>query len=546
MNAARYSRAPVTIAIGMLACLFALIPGCTYHAYRFSDKEPVLADNDTLPIPMPPADEFDRDYYYFNNLIRKPTILNIDLAGVPRSKDVNSFDDVPASSWHTPRLGQDDIDPAELLRGPEKVGPPLPPLTVLRTKSTGLNPKTLVRDSRGHEYLLLFDPPDFPCLQTTTGFIVNRLFWGFGYNVPEDHIFLFRKEDLNPGLDDNSSADELNAVLRAAASPVNGRYRALASLALEGTVLGPTGEKGTRRGDDNDHIDHKDRRVLRAMRVFGALTNHSNIRIDNMLDHYSGEHGSGYVRHYLLDFSEAFGGHGAKQEWLWNGYVHFFALDDFIRNIISLGLIIPGWENIAYTPWPSVGAFEAEIFHPEHWSELYQYRPIQRSRADDNYWAAKIVGSLTREHLAALIDAALYPEPEAARYMLATLIERRRKVLEYFLAQVSPIESEGLQDGKLALIDMGFVLLAEERVRDTSYEIGFFDDTGYRVAPLMKITGDSPEFEIPVSGMLLERAGGYLRIDLLVHRSGGPAPSPAQFHIRRDGKQPPRLVGIVH
>ena len=72
------------------------------------------------------------------------------------------------------------------------VGPPETPITVVQAKVGGGNPGFIIADARGVKYLAKFDPPEFPGIETTTAQVVNRLFWGFGYNVPEDYLVFLR------------------------------------------------------------------------------------------------------------------------------------------------------------------------------------------------------------------------------------------------------------------------------------------------------------------------------------------------------------------
>ena len=458
--------------------------------------------------------------------------------------DVNSMDDLPKSTWFTPRLGYTEISPQALLDGPRVVGPPEPPIIVTRAKVGGGNPGFIARDSRGHLYLLKFDPPGFPAVETTTAPIVNRLFWGFGYNVPEDYLLSFRREDLGVDTAGELTGADVEAVLEQVAPPVAGVYRSTASLLVPGTILGPVSATGVRKDDPNDWVRHEDRRILRALRVFCAFTNHTDIRIDNSLDVYVGEPGQGHVEHYLLDFGEALGGHGAEHDYRWDGFHHFFSWEDAGKNLVTLGLNVEDWEDLEYTRWTSVGAFQSTIFKPEGWREVWPYAPIRSSRPDDDYWAAKIVGSVTREHLDALVQAADYPEDGAAEYVAQTLMERRQKILHYFLGQVSPVEAR-LQGEELILTDMG-IELAGEDAASSSYQIRFLEDDGDEAGDALTLTGDGAVVKVPVPGSLVEKAGGYLRVEARVVRDGEKAPRPAEFHVRMSGDGSVRLVGVVH
>jgi hypothetical protein len=513
--------------------------------YRFADLPPVLDEKDRQPIAIPAELEYEKTYYYFNNIVRRPIVNTFDASRIPRSEDVNCCDDVPASSWFTPRLGYEDLSPNELLHGVEVVSPPVPPFTIVRAKTSGSNPGFFAEDSRGQRYLVKFDPCDFPAIETTTALIVNRFFWGFGYNVPEDYLVILGEDELSISPKCSMTQEYLDSLFNCVAVSPDGKYRCTFSTFLKGKILGPPPESGIRQDDPNDRIPHENRRTLRAMHVFGAFLNHADVRIDNALDVYVGEENQGYVKHYLLDFGEAFGGHAAEHDWLWDGHEHSFNFNQLWGNLFTLGLNVKSWENIEYSPWKSVGSFESEVFNPITWKETYQFLPARMALPDDDYWAAKIVASVDEDLIRALVEAAQYPEPEAEEYMVRTLMERRRRVIQSFFRLVSPIEYVGWSDGELVLEDL-YLLYGEKVEEESHYEVTFTDERNREVAARLSLSGSASELKIPVPAEAIELANGYLRIDVRVTWVDTRAPRAAQFHFRGDSMASLHLVGVVH
>jgi hypothetical protein len=528
-----------------IALLTILISACSSQRYRFADADPVERDNDMRSVPVPKATRFERVKFGGEAMLRRPISEGLRFSGHESAMDVNSMDEVPASSWFTPRLGYVDISPEELLKGPEHIGPPQLPITVSRAKVGGGNPGFIIKDSREKLYLVKFDPPEFPAIETTTATVVNRLFWGFGYNVPEDYLFHFRKEDFRIEAGGELTQEDVDKVLNGVAAPVDGRYRTTVSLLIDGIVLGPVSATGVRQDDPNDKIPHEDRRILRALRVFSAFTNHSDIRIDNSLDVYVGEPGKGYVRHYLLDFGEAFGGHGAEHNYLWDGFHHIFSFGDAFKGLVTLGLDVKDWEKLEFSPWKSVGAFESEVFKAESWKEVWPYVPIRNSRPADDYWAAKILGAIREDHIKTLVYAAQYPEEGAAEYVIKTLLERQQKILEYFLNQVTAVDAIEFSGGALQLKDVGMGILGLNPA-ETQYEIRFYNGKDEEVNQRQIIKGNVPGFSVPIPESLVKEAGGYLRVDVLVWRGTRKAPAAANFHLRESTNSTVRLVGVVH
>lgn len=522
-----------------------LFSGCSSQPYRFGDFAPVTELDDRQPIPVPEIYDYNVTNYILNVLVRRPILRDWSFTRVAPSQDVNALDDVPRSTWFTPRLGYNDLSPQDLLAGPTEIGPPQTPITVTEAKSGGSNPGFIIADARGQKYLIKFDPPEFPAIETTTALIVNRLFWGFGYNVPEDFLFFFKTEDLQVDPEGGLSRAEVDDVLSRVAAPVDGVYRSTASLWLDG-YLGPFKEKGVRPDDPNDTIRHENRRALRAMRAFCAFVNQSGIRPDNTLDIYVGPSGEGYVRHYLIDFGEAFGGHGASHGRLWDGYEYWFSYHELFRNLTTFGLKIHPWENIEYTPWPSVGAFESKIYEPQLWRETYPYEPIRRSQPADDYWAAKIIAALTHEHIETLVSAANYPDSAAAEYMVETIMERRKKTIRYFFDQVSPIECVAFDAAIVYFKDVARYFLADA-YSETRYEAHFFDANEREIAePIYLQNVEESEFQIPLPSNIFDKANGYVRVDVTVWRDEQKAPTPAAFHFRQTSRAGARLVGVVH
>lgn len=530
--------------IAVLTIMTLTLSSCG-HSIKFADLAPVTDSHDDNPIDLPESSDFDMKNYVFEVLVERPAINALDVSPVKESGDVNSMDNVPTSSWYEPRLGYKRISPEELLRGPEEVGPPVAPLTVAKAKTGGGNPGFIIEDSRGELYLMKFDPPEFPAIETTTALIVNRLFWGFGYNVPEDYLYFFAPEELTVKKGSAITREDVDLVLSKVAPPIDGQYRTTVSYFIKGNILGPLSQVGVRKDDKNDRVNHENRRVLRALKVFGAFTNHSDMRIDNSLDVYVGDEGKGYVKHYLLDFGEAFGGHGAEHDRMWDGFEHLYSVKKIFRNIATLGLVIEDWENLKYTKWKSVGAFESEAYDPATWKETWPYEPIRISRRADDYWAAKILGALTREHLEVLIKEARYPEEAAADYMLKTILERQKKTLRYFLYNVTPLEYRGIRSGSIQFEDIGKTILGNEN-SPAEYQTHFYDSNSNQIGNQINVISDKSFFSIPLDREVIINSKGYFRVEVQLILNGRKNPPPAQFHFITRADNKPKLVGVVH
>lgn len=519
------------------------LTGCM-HSYVFHDRPPVTQIQDEKPSGVPQSSDFDFVEYSVTSSVRYPIVRSMDLRRIPRSQDVNSIDDIPASTWYTPRLGAKTISPEELLRGPVEIGPPQIPLQVVKAKTKGNSPGFIIRDSRGKKYLLKFDPSDYPNLESTVNLIANRLFWGFGYNVPEDFLFTFSPSDLTRAEDSGVAQEDFDHVLTFAAMEDDGRYRVTASLLIEGTVLGPIPQRGTRKGDTHDLIPHENLRILRALRVFSAFLDHSGIRTDNSLDVYAGEEGKGHTIHYLLDFGETMGTHGVEKGRVWDGFEHLFSIHDTARNYLRFGFPERSWEKLEVDPDDPRGSFEKDAFRLSRWRETTQYMPIRHSRPDDDYWAAKILGALQPEHLDALLKAANHPDPDYIEYLRTTLWARRDIIFKEVFESVTPVESAGVQNGKILFENRGKKLLPGED--PVSYKIRFYNRGNRRVGKSVTLEESATEFQVPLDAELMKKAGDYLRIEVSSTRFGKKSARPAEFHVITNAQSGPRLAGVVH
>ncbi len=237
---------------------------------------------------------------------------------VPPAADVNTLDEAPNSSWFTNRIGQFPMTSDDIFRGPvTDAGPDTTSIwTVVSAKTQGVTPGFNIRDGRGIQYVIKFDPPGYPDMSTAAGVIANRIFYAAGYNVPADVIVHFRRDQLVLGehvqlkLPNGSrrtmTVQDLEQILAKVYSS-QGRWRALASRWLAGRPLGPFSYTGRREDDPNDHVDHQQRRALRGLKSFAGWVNHFDTKELNSLDMLVDVDGRHFVRHYLIDLASTLG-----------------------------------------------------------------------------------------------------------------------------------------------------------------------------------------------------------------------------------------------
>lgn len=442
------------------SCLAVL---CAYttlaqRPHLYSKQAPIRVDFDMENIKKPATYETGYLYDFANNTFFRPVQTGFGLTRKSvEAINVNTLDEVPDSSWFTNRNGQRTMSLEEIKRGPNETDGPAPgPLTVVKGKSNGITPGFQIKDLRGDIYLLKFDPIGYLEMSSAAEAISTRLFYAIGYNVPQNTIFRFRRDQLRldpkatftDGLGQKRQLTEadVDAILKLAASYPNGEYRALASKFLKGKPVGNFTFAGTRADDPNDIIPHEHRRDLRGLRLFSAWLNHNDIRNGNNLDMFVKEDGREFIRHYLIDFGSTLGSDTAFPNGNDVGYAHQVDFKEAGKSLLSFGLYQPHWRSdenrVQFT---SVGNFASDKFKPQRWKSNFPIEAFQNMTDRNAYWAAKIIGSFTNEQIRAAVETGELSDRAAAEYIIQQLIKRRDAIVREYVSRRSGLDEVQLQ-----------------------------------------------------------------------------------------------------
>jgi len=445
--------AGIAMAVSLLAALFGGA-GTRAAAPRFYPDDPIQVDNDrefdaSRAAPVEGSNVWD---FVENTFFEKGERNSI------RALNVNTMDEVPDSSWFTNRIGRVDLSPAEIGRGPNTLDVVnIDGWPIVEGKSQGVTPGYRVVDPSGRRYQIKFDPPSNPEMGSGAEMIGAALYHAIGYNVVEGYLVEVDPDrivigpeattvDLS-GRKKRMTMEDVKLILRRAARGPNGRYRALASRYAEGKYLGYFKYYGTRADDPNDIFPHEHRRELRGNRVFAAWLNHDDSRGLNSLDMLQGSEGRRFVRHYMFDFGSIMGSGSTKPQAPRAGNEYMLEWKPSLLTLVTLGFYVRPWITIDYPKVArSIGRFESARFDPVRWKPEYPNPAFENMRADDAFWAARIVAKFSDEGVRAAVARAQYREPGAAEYAAKTLIERRDKVLRAWLPGVNPIVSPALDD----------------------------------------------------------------------------------------------------
>ena len=442
-------------AITLAFLLNVIIPSAFAQTFRTDD--PVWVDNDTAVDVQGIAKHKLNDHYDFLiHTFGKPG----DRTQQP-ALNINTLGEVPDSSWFQNRHGKTRMSVEDLVRGPNTgSGPSMDgPWLVIGAKTEGITPGFRIRDTRGDVYFIKFDPPQNPEIATAAEVISTKFFHAMGYNVPENYLAFFTRQQLRAdpkatitdatGRERQLEDSDLDTILASVNKFQGGRYRAVASKQLQGVPLGPFQYHGTRPDDPNDIFAHEHRRELRGMRVFAAWLNHDDSRAINSLDVLVGQPGRRHVRHYLIDFGSTLGSGSVSAQKPRAGWEYIWEPSTTFKRIATLGLWDKKWIRVSYPNHPSIGRFESTWFEPQNWKPEYPNPAFLNATDDDTYWAAKIVMSFTSDEIRAIVRTGQLSDPIAEDYLVNTLMERRDKIGRYWLTRKSSVDNFTFEDGEL-------------------------------------------------------------------------------------------------
>ena len=450
----------------MTGILIALLMGGALGGQKFYPDDPLTREPEPMRVDDARFRKLNDQYDLFMHTLGSPGEQQPENLEPIGALSINTLDEVPDNPWFTNRIGSRDVSIGEIRQGPGSDHPPdtTAPWKIVAGKTEGVTPGFRIEDARGEQYLLKFDPATNPEMATGADVVGSVLFHALGYNVPENYLVTFDRDQLVIGEDATipdrlgqarpiSNMDVKTALARVPRSE-DGRLRAIASRLLPGKILGEFRYHSTRADDPNDIVPHEHRRELRGLFVFCAWLNHNDSRSINTLDSLVVEGDLKYVRHYLIDFGATLGSASVVSNTARDGNAYFFEFKQALAQLLSLGAYVPAWARANYRKSTAIGMINHDEFDPEKWKPNYWNPAFANRLPNDTFWAAKKVMAFSDEHIRAAVEQARYSDPEDTAALTEYLIARRDKIGEVYFARVLPVDEFRLSDGQLEFEDL--------------------------------------------------------------------------------------------
>jgi hypothetical protein len=508
---------------------------------RFYPDDPIARVPESQDASKAQRYEIEQMYEMVYNLFVEP---GHQPSGV-RAQNINTIDEVPDSSWFTNRIGARAVGLDELARGPVVAPPPDPSHWILtREKTSGAHPGFTARDAKGQTFFLEFDPPYYPEGATAAVMVATKIFWALGYNQVESYLTSFDPKNVSfdpkatikrpSGARTPFSQDDLNEILERVAKRPDGTYRVVAGRLISGKILGNYLYTGTRTDDPNDLVPHQHRRELRALRVFGAWTNLTDLKAANTLDALATENGHTVVKHYLQDVGSTFGMCNEQYEWdlSWERFVQ---TDTTMKRLVSFGFALSPWQTVPYKEYPSIGKFEGDRFEPRLWQPQTMTLGYIEMRDDDAFWAARRVAAFTDEMIRAAVHTGEFSDPNAEKQLGDVLIKRRDKIARVYLPAVNPIVDPRLDaNGQLQFENAAVAALAAEAPSAYHAVWSQFDNATGQTRQIAETQSSTTTMQAPAG--LPTGGDSFIEVSLSAESAQHPVwKQPIRTYFRRDG-----------
>ena len=232
----------------------------------------------------------------------------------------------------------------------------------------------------------------------------------------------------------------------------------------------------------------------------------------------------GHVEHYLLDVGSSLGAQANGPKAFWQGYESTVDLGWIARRFVMFGWANEPWRRARQeTGIPSVGNFESEVFHPQHFATEQEQAAFREMTDADAYWGAKIVASFSDAQIQAAVGSAHFEDPYAGEYLTRNLIERRNKIARFWFDRVAPLDFFWIEGNTL-------------RFHDLAAETGLVPARAYEVEVESKGARTNGRVRRTSPDVDLTNLGGGSRFTLELSIAGGRS-KPVRVELTRTGSE---------
>lgn len=537
------TRRPRLRSAWLTLALVTLAFSASARAPRFFDDDPIWTEPVTQNVANPSRYEPTLLFQTVVNLFGKPGDPVLD----QRAKDINTVDEVPDGQFYVNRAGRMPLTPELVAKAANTgTGPAAGPWTVVSAKSDGITPGFTIRDVKNDLWFLKFDPPGWPGMATGAEAIAGKLFWAVGYHTVEYYIDSLTPSNLviaddakitPPGDPERGlKQDDIDWLLKKADRNADGTYRVIASKAAPGRPVGRVRFDGTRPDDPNDIVAAEHRRVWRGYRVFAAWLNHVDAKGINSIAVLINDGGKQHIRRYLLDFGSTLGSAAIGPREDWEGFEQLVETPGEIgKRVASLGTRVPAWRHMDFYETPALGRLPKDhrAWNPDTWEPHITNAAFRHARADDKFWAAQKLSSITDAMIGAAIREGHLDDPEAERILGEVLAARRDRILATYLPAVNPIVSPALEGGRLTFTNAAVVAKAASAPKSYKADWLTFDNATNTSTPIASTNGDTTTLPTP---SLPTGRDAFVRVDIAaVGAEQASWATPVSAYFRRTG-----------
>src|SRR5215510_11225680 len=103
------------------------------------------------------------------------------------------------------------------------------------------------------------------------------------------------------------------------------------------------------------------------------------------------------------------------------------------------------WMSVKYPTNPSLGNVEADFFQPWKWKTEYPQPAFDQMDDADAFWAARLASRFTDPMIRAIVATGELSDAKAANYLADVLIQRRNKVVSYWISRTNPLDQFGVE-----------------------------------------------------------------------------------------------------